>query len=266
MSTALRIVLTGASSGIGRELARQFGARGARLVLAARSESRLEAVARESLELGAASAFVVPTDVTSQPDCAALIDRAAGVLGGVDVLINNAGVSQWARFDEITDLSVFERLMRVNYLGAVWCTHAALPHLAASRGRIVAVSSLAGLTGVPTHSGYAATKHAMTGFFESLRVELAEAGVTVTLVHPGFVSSDIRRNALGPDGTALEGKAVREGRVMSTEECARRIVRATLRRDRQVVMTWRGKVGRWAKLVAPGIVDRIAARAIRTGE
>lgn len=266
MNSGLRIVLTGASSGIGRELARQFGARRARLVLAARSEERLKEVARESLELGAAEALVVPTDVTVQAACTSLIQQTVETLGGLDILVNNAGVSQWARLDEITDLSVFERLMKVNYLGAVWCTHAALPHLVASRGRIVAVSSLAGLTGVPTHSGYAATKHAMTGFFESLRVEMAGKGVTVTLVHPGFVSSEIRRNALGPDGRALQERAVREGRTMSTEECARQIVNATLHRKRQVVMTWRGKAGRWAKLIAPALVDRIAARAIRTGE
>lgn len=266
MDPALRIVLTGASSGIGRELARQFALQGARLVLASRSRERLEEVARQALELGAGDAIVVPTDVTNAHDCRELIDRTVASLGGLDVLINNAGVSQWARFDEISDLSVFERLMKVNYLGAVWCTHAALPHLSASRGRIVAVSSLAGLTGVPTHSGYAATKHAMTGFFESLRVELAGTGVTVTLVHPGFVSSEIRRNALGPDGTALEGRARGNGRVMSVEQCARLIVGATLRRKRQVVMTWRGKAGRWAKLIAPAFVDRIAARAIRTGE
>ena len=263
------VVLTGASSGIGRELARQLAAQGAWLALAARSRAELDEAVAECLTVGGAvgaRVLAVPTDVAEEDQCRALVARAAAELGGVDVLVNNAGVSMWARFDELTDLAPVERIMRVNYLGAVFCTHAALPHLVRARGRIVAVSSLAGKTGVPTRTAYAASKHAMAGFFDSLRIELAPLGVTVTVAYPGFVATGVRRHAFGPDGRPLGTSPVREGEVMTAEECARRIVRAAARREREVVMTARGKVGQWLRLVAPGLTDELARRAIERGK
>lgn len=262
---SLAVVITGASSGIGRELTLQFAALGTRIVAASRNADALQEVAELARERGALEVEVVPTDVTQPEQCQALIAHAVQAFGRLDILVNNAGVSQWARLDELTDVTVMERLMRVNYLGAAWCTHAALPHLAASRGRIVAVSSLAGLTGVPTHSAYAASKHAMRGFFDSVRVEMAPKGVTVTVAYPGFVTTAIRENSLGPDGTPLGRGPLREGGVMTVEECSRLIVRATMKREREVVMTLRGKVGRWLKLIAPGLIDRVATETIRRG-
>ncbi|HXZ47396.1 MAG TPA: SDR family oxidoreductase [Usitatibacter sp.] len=258
------VIVTGASKGIGAELARQLAAKGARLVLAARHESELEAVAADCRAAGA-TAITVKADVSVERDCQAMVAGAVVAFGRVDTLVNNAGVSMWARFEDIDDVSVLERIMRVNYMGAVYCTRHALPHLRASRGRLVAVSSLAGRTGVPTRTGYAASKHAMTGFFDSLRIELGDSGVTVTLVYPGFVATGIRENATGPDGRPIMVSPVREGEVMSAEECARRIVRAIERRERDVVMTARGRMGLWLKLLAPSLVDRIARRAIERG-
>jgi short-subunit dehydrogenase len=171
----------------------------------------------------------------------------------------------WARFDEVLDLSVFERLMQVNYLGAVYCTSHALPLLAESGGLIVGVASLTALAGVPTRTGYAAAKHAMRGFFDSLRIELAGSGVDVTMVYPGFVATGIRENASGPDGMPIMVSPVRESEVMRVEDCAARIVQAIERREREVVMTARGRMGLWLKLVAPGLVDRMARRAIERG-
>jgi NADP-dependent 3-hydroxy acid dehydrogenase YdfG len=187
----LSVILTGASAGIGRAMSLQLAAQGARLTLAARDAGRLEAVARECRTLGA-RAIPVVTDVADEDACRRLVDAAIEEFGAVDVLVNNAGLSMWARFAEVTDLAPFEQMMRVNYLGSVYCTHAALPHLLRTRGRIVAVSSLTGRTGVPTRSGYAATKHAMAGFFDSLRIELEGSGVSVTVVYPGFVSRTAR--------------------------------------------------------------------------
>ena len=157
----------------------------------------------------------------------------------------------WARFEDIHDMSILERIMQVNYMGAVYCTHHALPHLRESQGRIVGISSLAGKVGVPTRTGYSAAKHAMTGFFDSLRIELDDSGVTVTMIYPGFVATGIRENATGPDGKPILVSPVKEGEVMSVEECARRIVQAIERREREVVMTARGKIGLWLKLIAP---------------
>jgi short-subunit dehydrogenase len=258
------VVITGASEGIGAEMARQLAAQGAWLALAARDAEKLEAVAAECRARGG-RAVAVRTDVGDEAQCRALIDRTVAEFGRVDTLVNNAGVSMWARFDQVTDLAPFETMMRVNYMGGVYCTHAALPHLKKSRGRIVGISSLTGRTGVPTRSGYAASKHAMTGFFDSLRIELVDEGVTVTMVFPGFVSTAIRQHAYGPDGRVLASSPVRESEVMTPEECARQTIAAMAGRRRELVMTARGKVGQWIKLVAPGVVDRIARRAIEQG-
>jgi len=258
------VAITGASKGIGAELARQLAAKGAKLVLAARNEKELEAVAAECRKAGA-SVVTVKADVAVERDCQAIVAGAVLAFGRLDTLVNNAGVSMWARFEDIDDVSILERIMQVNYMGAVYCTRHALPHLRAVRGRIVGIASLAGRTGVPTRSGYAASKHAMTGFFDSLRIELADAGVTVTMIYPGFVSTGIRENATGPDGKAIMVSPVKEGEVMGVEECARRIVKAIEKREREVVMTARGKIGLWLKLLAPSLVDRLARRAIETG-
>jgi short-subunit dehydrogenase len=261
------VVLTGASAGIGHALALQLAAQGARLVLAAREPAKLEATAAECRARGAA-AIAVPTDVADQEQCRVLIERAVAEHGRIDTLVNNAGIGMWARFDEMRDLSPFEHIMRVNYLGSVYPTFYALPHLKASRGRIVAVNSLTGLTGVPTRSGYAASKHAAAGFFDSIRIELEDSGVTVTQVFPGFVATEIRERAFGPDGKPLgEGNSpVREREVMSADECARQILGVAAKRRRELIMTLRGKLGAKIKLVSPGLVDRIARKAIEQGK
>jgi short-subunit dehydrogenase len=258
------VVITGASRGIGAELARQLGRRGARLVLAARDTAALEGVAAECREAGG-SAITVRADVTQERDCQAVMSGAALAYGRIDVLVNNAGATMWARFEDIVDLSVFERIMQVNYLGAVYCTSHALPLLRESKGLIVGISSLAGRVGVPTRTGYAASKHAMAGFFDSLRIELADGGVGVTMIYPGYVATGIRENATGRDGQPVLVSPVKEDEVMGVEECVARIVRAIERREREVVMTARGKIGLWLRLVAPGWVDRIARRAVERG-
>jgi short-subunit dehydrogenase len=258
------VVLTGASRGIGREMALQLADQGARLALSARDAEALEAVAEECRRRGA-RAVAIPADIGEEAQCAALVARAAAELGRIDTLINNAGISMWVRFDELRDLSVVERIMRVNYLGSVYCTWHALPHLKAARGRLVGVSSLTGKTGVPTRSAYAASKHAMAGFFDTLRIELAGSGVTVTMVYPDFVATEIRQRAFGADGQPLGASPVREGEVMTAETCARLILEAVAGRRRELVMTRRGKLGLWLKLLAPALVDRLARRAIEQG-
>ncbi|HET9652756.1 MAG TPA: SDR family oxidoreductase [Usitatibacter sp.] len=248
------VAITGASRGIGSELARQLASCGARLVLAARTESELEEVAAACRERGAA-VITVRADVAVERDCQAIVSGAVLGFGRLDVLVNNAGITMVAWLQELEDASILEQVMRVNYLGAAYCTYYALPYLRESRGQVVAINSLAGLLGVPTRTGYAASKHAMTGFFDSLRIELEGSGVTVTSIHPGFVATAIRASA-GAD-------TVREA--MSVEACAARIVRAIERRERRVVMTARGRMGLWLRLLAPGLVDRIARRAIERG-
>ena len=153
--------------------------------------------------------------------------------------------------------------MAVNVLGTVRITAAALPHLKASGGLLVAVASIAGLTGVPERTGYAASKHAMVGFFESLRIELRGSGVDVTIIAPDFVVSQIHRRAIGADGQPLGNTPMDEGRIMTAERCAQMIAGAMRRRQRLLITSARGRFARWARLIAPGLVDRLSARAIR---
>jgi short-subunit dehydrogenase len=259
------VVVTGASSGIGRALALQLADQGARLALAARNVEQLEQAAAQCRQRGG-TALVVPTDVARQDQCKNLIERTVAEYGRIDTLINNAGISMWVRFEELQTLAPLEQIMQVNYFGSVYCTHYALPYLKETRGRIVTISSLAGKTGVPTRSGYAASKHALVGFFETLRVELADCGVSVTLIYPGFVCTEVRKRAFGADGTPLGKSPVQETKVMTAETCARLIVPAIAQRKRELVMTFRGKAGQWLKLIAPRIVDRIARQAIERGK
>lgn len=262
--TGKSILLTGASVGIGREIALQLAAEGASLTLAARDLGRLEEVATRCRERGARVA-VVRTDVGVEADCRRAVEQAVAAWGGLDMLLANAGQDMWARLDELEDISVLEQILRVNSLGPAWLARHALPHLVASRGRIVVVSSLAGLTGVPTRTGYAASKHALHGFFDSLRIELAGSGVSVTLCCPDFVRSEIHRRALGPGGRPLGESPMIEAKIMTAEECARRIVAAAARRKRLAILSLRGRVGRYVRLVAPGLIDWIAARAVARG-
>jgi short-subunit dehydrogenase len=256
------VVITGASEGIGRALALELARDGPRLALAARDAQRLETLARECEALGAETVCIA-TDVTEREACRRLVEQTIARFGALDVLVNNAGITLWTRFDEAQDLDAFERVMRVNYFGALYLTSYALPHLKRSRGLVVAVASVAGLTGVPERTGYAASKHAMVGFFESLRIELAGTGVDVTIIAPDFVVSEIHRRAIGPDGRPLGRSPMRESRIMTAGQCARLVRRAMARRERLLVTSWRGRFGRFARLFAPALVDRIAARAIR---
>ncbi|MGZ5181264.1 MAG: SDR family oxidoreductase [Ramlibacter sp.] len=259
-------VITGASDGIGAELARQIARRDrgeAALVLAARGRDKLADVAAQCEALGAA-AIAVPTDVSREADCRALVDTAVQQFGGLDCLVNNAGVSAHALFEDVSadDLHWYQELMAINFWGSVWCTHAALPHLKAVRGQIVAVSSLAGLVGVPGRTAYSATKFAMGGFFEALRTELKPAGVAVTLAYPGVVATEIRRHGWNARGQEAGRSGLKEDHAMPVEECARLILEGMEDRRREVVMTTRGKLGRFLKLLAPGKVEDMALAAV----
>jgi short-subunit dehydrogenase len=261
-------VITGASDGIGAEIARQLAAahgKDAGLALAGRSREKLDAVAAQCTALGA-QVLPVTMDVGVEAQCRDLIAQAAQRFGRIDGLINNAGMSAQALFEDVKaeDLHWYETLMRVNHWGAVWCTHAALPHLKASRGHIVAVNSLAGLVGVPGRTAYSATKFAMTGFFESLRIELKNAGVSVTTAYPGVVATQIRYRGYNARGEPAGSSGLKEDDAMSVEECARLIIDGMNRRKREVVMTSKGKLGRFLKLLAPGLVEKLALAALKT--
>jgi len=258
------VVITGASAGIGLEISKMLARQGACLVLAARNPQLIGEAVEACRSLGA-KAIGVPTDVADREQCRALIERAVSEFGRVDTLVNNAGISMHARFDELHDIEAVERITAINYFGAVYCTWYALPHLKKTRGRLVAVSSLTGKNGVPTRTLYAGTKHAMAGFFDSLRIELRDQGVSVTVIYPGFVATDIAERALGPDGKPLGVRPVNKNAIMTVEECARQTIDAMSHRKREVVMTGRARIGMIVKAIWPDIVDRIAERGIRRG-
>ena len=259
------VIITGASDGIGAELARQLAqAHGGKvsLVLAARSQDKLAQVAQQCRTYGS-KVLVRPTDVSHEADCRALIAETMAQYGRINTLVNNAGMSAHASLSEVTDLHWYEQLMRINFWGSAWCTHAALPYLKVTRGRIVAVSSLAGLVGVPGRTAYSATKFAMTGFFEALRIELAPQGISVTLAYPGVVATDIRARGFNAHGQAAGVSSLDEAGAMSVAQCARLIRVGMARRDRDIVMSVKGKLSRWLKLLAPRLLDKLVTAALR---
>lgn len=256
------IVVTGASEGIGRALCLALAPQRPKLAIAARNEERLNELMKE-VESKGAQALIVPADVTSEEACNRLIRMTIEKWGSIDVLVNNAGRTMWTNFEDITDTSIFEKMMRLNYLGSVYCTYYALPYLKKSKGLIVAVSSVAGITGIPARTAYAASKHALFGFFDSLRIELDGTGVSVTMVAPDFVLSEIHRRALGHDGKPLGKSPLQEDKIMTAQTCAALIVKAMENRERLLLMSLRAKVGRWIRLASPRLVDNVAKKAIR---
>ncbi len=249
------MVVTGASSGIGEALAREFAAEGACVVLGARSKEKLEKIVGEIRAAGG-EAVCCTVDVTKPEECKTLIDTAVKNYGGVDVLICNAGLSMRAIFDDV-DLSVLHRLMDVNFWGTVYCTKYALPYLQAVKGSVVGISSVAGLHGLPGRTGYSASKYAMTGFLETLRIENLKKGLHVMVACPGFTASNVRFAALTADGSC-QGETPRdEARMMTPEEVARIVIRGVLRRKRLCLMEIEGRATHFVKKFAPAFLDRM---------
>lgn len=256
------VIITGASSGIGREMALQLAEQGAWLVLAARDKALLEEIKGECEKRGG-RAIAVQTDVADPAQCKALIAQTVAAYGRIDTLINNAGIGMVVKFEEVEDLSIFEKIMKVNYLGSVYCTHYALPYLKRSKGRLVAISSLTGKTGVPFRTGYAASKSAMAGFFDSLRIELKPSSVSVTVIFPGYIATEFRAKALDGTGKKVGKEPIVKKGKMSPEECARICIQAIAKRKREEIMTLRGKLGMWVKLIAPNYIDYLAEKSTR---
>lgn len=246
------VVVTGASSGIGEALAHRFAALGAHVVAGARSIDKLQKVVESLPTLSLA----VACDVSREEDCKKLIQRAVEAFGHIDVLVNNAGISMRALFDDV-DLSVLHRLMDTNFWGAVYCTKYALPYIQKSQGSIVGISSVAGFHGLPGRTGYSASKYAMHGLLETIRVENLKKHVHVLIVAPGFTASNVRFSALTADGSQQGASPREEGKMMTADEAARRIVRAVAKRKRTLLMDFDGKATRILKFFAPGLLDKL---------
>jgi len=249
------VVITGASSGIGRALSYEFGNKGARVVLAARNLEKLEELVVDLHKLGIL-AIAVQTDVTIEEDCRKLIEKTLNHFGRIDVLINNAGISMRALFNDL-QLDVMRRLMDTNFWGTVYCTKFAMPHLIKTGGSLVGVISVGGYVGLPGRSAYVASKFAVRGFLDTVRVENLKTGLHVLIVAPGFTTSNIRRTALLADGS-LQGETPRdEDHMMSAEEVASNIFKAVVRRKRNLVLTfYHGKLTVFVGKIFPKLVDK----------
>lgn len=249
------VVITGASSGIGLALAEAFASHGAHVVLGARRYVDLCVLAQDLEKRYPVRALAVQCDVSVEQDCEQLVSQAMATFGRIDVLVNNAGISMRALFAD-AEVSVLKRLMDVNFWGTVYCTKFALPHLLETAGSVVAVSSIAGYRGLPGRTGYSASKFAMNGFVESLRVENLKTGLHVMLACPGFTASNIRETALNKEGNQQGESSMDEQAMMSAEAVAKRIMDGVRQRKRTLVMTRQGKLAVWMNKWAPAWVDK----------
>ncbi len=253
--------VTGAASGIGRALALRLAAEGARVAALDLDGDGVEAVAKE-IEAAGGEALARACDVTDPEACRAAVDATVARFGGLDVLVNDAGLSQRGPFLD-TDLAVFRRVMEVNFFGALHCTKAALPALLERRGLVVVVSSVAGFAPLLGRSGYCASKHALHGLFDTLRCELAPRGVDVLLVCPGFTATGIERNALGCDGASAAHPQSRVGGVATPEAVAGAMLDAMRRGRRLLVLSRVGRLTRVLTRVSPRLYERLMARGLR---
>ena len=248
------VIVTGASSGIGLASARLFGSLGAKVVMAARSIDKMLELAPSVAP--AERVLAVRCDVTSEEDCRALIEQTLERFGGIDILVNNAGISMRAMFKDL-DLSVIHRLMDVNFWGTVNCTKAALPHLLQSKGQVVGVISIAGYSALPARTGYSASKYAVRGFLDTIRIEHLKDGLGVLVFAPGYTASNVRKAALTADGTPQGESPLEEDKLMSAEDCAKCLAKALARRRSQVTLTPLGRATVWAHRLFPGLIDRL---------
>ncbi|RYY16721.1 MAG: SDR family oxidoreductase, partial [Cytophagaceae bacterium] len=258
------VLITGGTSGIGRACALEFGRVGARIVITGRDATRLAATAAELAAAGIEHR-TVQGDVGVLADANRAVADTVAAFGRLDVLVNNAGLSMRAKFAD-ADVQVLEQLMQTNFFGTVYTTKAALPHLLASKGTIVGISSIAGYRGLPGRTGYSASKFAMNGFLEALRTELLPEGVNVLTAAPGFTASNIRHTALLANGQAQNETPRDEGKMMTSEEVAQRLRQAVARRQRTMVLTGEGKLVVFLNKWLPALMDKMVLNNFRKEE
>ena len=254
------MVITGASSGIGEATAYAFAKLNCKVVLAARSVDKLQAVKVRCESIGGTAA-VVQCDVSKEEDCKNLITATVTQFGTVDILINNAGISMRALFSEL-DMHVLKQVFDINFWGTVYCTKYAMPYLLQQKGSVVGVSSVAGIKGLPGRTGYSASKFAMNGFMEALRIENRKTGLFVGVICPGYTASNIRNTALNKEGKAQTETPLDESKLMQPDEVATAMVDMIRKRRVEVVLTLQGKVTKWLNKFFPRWVDQLVFNVV----
>jgi NADP-dependent 3-hydroxy acid dehydrogenase YdfG len=247
------VIVTGASSAIGEATAREFALNGSKVVLAARAEEKLSEIVKE-IKAANGEACFLKTDVTNEDDCRRLVEKAVSEYGTVHILVNNAGLSMRALFDDV-DLNVLKRLMDVNFWGTVYCTKYALPYIVANRGSVVGVSSVAGFHGLPGRTGYSASKFAMHGFLETIRIENLKKGLHVMIIAPGFTATEIRKHALTANGTEQGQSPRNEQKLVPAEYVAKWILKGIRKKKRNKLLTWDGRLTALLQRIVPDVVD-----------
>jgi dehydrogenase/reductase SDR family member 7B len=254
------VIITGASSGIGKALAFAFGQEGAKIVITGRKKEPLFEVS-EALKIQGIDNLPIISDVSIEAHNADVINKTIEKYGKIDVLINNAGISMRSMFEDC-DVDVIKKVMDINFYGTVYATKYALPYIKETKGSIVGVSSIAGYRGLPVRTGYSASKFAMNGFLEALRTELLHTGVHVLTACPGFTASNIRVASLGSDGNS-KGESMRdEGNMTSSEKVAQYILKAVKNRDRDMVLTLQGKMVVFLNKWLPKLTDKLTYNAL----
>lgn len=255
------VLVTGAGGGLGRAIAEHFAAAGAHIVALDKDVAAVASL-QATLEARGRACLALPCDVTDADACTSAVATAIERFGALDVLVNNAGMSHRSGFSD-TDPAVIRRVMDVNFYGAVQCTKAALPHLLERRGLVIVISSVAGYTPLIARTGYAASKHALHGFFESLRTELGPQGVHVMMVCPSFIATQIDRNALGGDGRPVRHAQVTVGRPLTADAAAQQIVAGAARQRRLLLVGRTAWLAWWVSRLAPSLYEKLMARRLR---
>lgn len=251
------VIVTGASSGIGKALVYELARQGAKIVIAARNLEVLLNI-EQDLKKSGADILSIRTDVTKELACKELVEQTYTHFGRIDVLINNAGISMRALLENL-DTSVLHKVMDVNFWGTVYCTKYALPYLLETKGSVAGVISIAGFIGLPGRTGYAASKFAVRGFLDTVRIENRKKGLHVLIAAPGFTASNIRKTALDAKGHQQGESPRKEEKMMSAERCASIIIKGIRKRKREIIMTFvEGKLAVFLNKWWPSLVDKLS--------
>lgn len=254
------VIITGGSSGIGKALAQEFGSKGSKILITGRNEQDLQLAVAELTQQGIV-AHGFAGDVSLEEDNKKMAGEAIRLFGRIDILINNAGISMRSLFEEV-DVAVIKKVMDINFFGAVCATKYCLPEIIKNKGSVIGISSIAGYRGIPERTGYSASKFALNGFLETLRTELLKKDVHVLTACPGFTSTNIRKRMLTKDGSAQSSSQRNEETMMSAEDCAHHIYKATLKRKKILILTAQGKLTVFLNKWFPGFTDRLVYNTI----
>lgn len=249
------VIITGGSSGIGKALAEAFGQKGSKILITGRNANDLSEAVDELRKKGV-DIHGFASDVSKEEDNRNMAAEALRLFGRIDVLINNAGITMRALFEDV-DMDVIRKVMDINFYGVLYATKYCLPEILKNKGSVIGISSIAGYRGLPGRTGYSSSKFALNGFLEVLRTEMLKKGVHVMTACPGFTTSNIRKRSLTKDGS-LQGDSPRdEAKMMSAEECAQHIYRATIKRKNILILTTQGKFTVFLNKWLPGLTDKL---------